>query len=96
MTTMDISSNDPLTLLTATAEGAAVLSNETIQTWIQKEKIIVDIVWIIDNSGSMNPYQNLLGNNIHIHANVHVLFSDFQMAFITTDDPSFVDVSHHW
>ena len=69
-----------------------MLSNETIQTWIQKEKIIVDIVWIIDNSGSMNPYQSLLGNNMDIFMQMFMGYSpDFQMAFITTDDPSFVD-----
>ena len=93
LTTMDISSNDPLApLITATAEGAAVLSNEKIQTWIQKESIIVDIVWIIDNSGSMHPYQNLLGNNMDIFMQMFMSYSpDFQMAFITTDDPLFVD-----
>ena len=92
LTTMDISSNDPLDpLFTATAEGAAVLSNETIQSWIQREKIIVDIVWIIDNSGSMNPYQNLLGNNMDIFMQMFMSYSpDFQMAFITTDQPDFV------
>ena len=92
LTTMDISSNDPLVpLFTASAEGAAVLSNETIQTWIQKEKIIVDIVWIIDNSGSMGPYQNLLGANMDIFMQMFMSYSpDFQMAFITTDQPAFV------
>ena len=91
LTTMDISSNDPLTpLLTATAEGAAVLSNEKIQTWIQKNQIIVDIVWIIDNSGSMNSYQNLLGNNMDIFMQMFLNYSpDFRMAFITTDNPTF-------
>lgn len=95
LTTMDIQSNDPLTALyRATAEGAAVLSNETIQTWIQKEKLIVDIVWIIDNSGSMNPYQSLLGANMDIFMQMFLGYSpDFQMAFITTDDPTFVDGS---
>ena len=93
LTTMDISSNDPLDpLLVATAEGAAVLSNETIQSWIQREKIIVDIVWIIDNSGSMNPYQNLLGMNMDIFMQMFMSYSpDFQMAFITTDQPDFVN-----
>lgn len=93
LTTMDIQSNDPLTsLYRATAEGAAVLSNETIQTWIQKEKIVVDIVWIIDNSGSMNPYQWLLEANMDTFMQIFMGYSpDFQMAFITTDDPMFVN-----
>jgi len=93
LTTMDISSNDPLTpLLTATAEGAAVLSNETIQTWIQKNEVIVDIIWVIDNSGSMNTYQNLLGQNMDLFMTMFLNYSpNFQMAFITTDDPLFVN-----
>ena len=46
VTTFDISSNDPLTpLFPASAIGAAVLSNETIQSWVQKNEIIVDIIW---------------------------------------------------
>ena len=93
LTTMDISSNDPLhSLLTASAEGAAVLSNETIQTWIQKNEVIVDIIWIIDNSGSMNTYQNLLGQNMDVFMTMFLNYSpDFRMAFITTDDPTFVN-----
>lgn len=92
LTTMDIDSNDPLTpVFVATAEGAAVLSNERIQTWIQKEKIIVDIVWIIDNSGSMYSYQSLLGTNMDVFMQMFMSYSpDFQIAFITTDDYSFV------
>jgi len=93
LTTLDISSNDPLVpLFTATAEGAAVLSNEKIQTWTQKEKIIVDIVWIIDNSGSMHNYQSLLGNNMDIFMQMFMSYSpDFRIMFITTDDPLFVN-----
>jgi hypothetical protein len=62
LTTYDISSTDPLTpLFNATAEGSAVLSNERIQRWIQDSKLIVDIIWVIDNSGSMSVYQSMLG-----------------------------------
>lgn len=91
LTTMDIASNDPLTpLLRATAEGAAVLSNEQIQSWIQKNEVVVDIIWIIDNSGSMNTFQNLLGMNMDVFMQMFLNYSpDFRMAFITTDDPSF-------
>ena len=93
LTTMDIASNDPLkSLLTATAEGAAVLSNEQIQSWTQKNEVIVDIIWIIDNSGSMNPYQNMLGLNMGIFMTTFMNYSpDFRMAFITTDDSLFQD-----
>lgn len=89
--TYDIESNDPANAtFAAYAEGAAVLSNERIQSWIQQTKILVDIVWIIDNSGSMYPYQNLLGQNMEAFMNIFLTYSpDFQIAFITTDDPTF-------
>lgn len=92
-TTFDIHSSDPLIPTYAgRAVGAAVVSNETIQTWIQKEKIVVDIIWIIDNSGSMNSYQSLLGQNMDVFMTMFLNYSpDFRMAFITTDDPSFQD-----
>jgi len=92
LTTIDIASNDPLNPQSiATAEGSAVLSNEKIQSWIQKSVLMIDIVWIIDNSGSMNFYQGLLGNNMSNFMNIFLSYSpDFQMVFITTDDPTFV------
>jgi len=91
-TTFDVKSNDPLNpSLVASAVGAAVLSNEQIQSWVQMQQIIVDIVWIIDNSGSMNTFQNLLGQNMDTFMNMFMSYSpDFQMVFITTDNPMFV------
>lgn len=89
--TYDIQSNDPLNAtFAAYAEGAAVISNEKIQNWIQQTTIFVDIVWVIDNSGSMLPYQNLLGQNMEAFMNIFLTYlPDFQMSFITTDDPTF-------
>jgi len=92
LTTFEILSSDPLNpVFAAFAEGAAVLSNEKIQSWIQKSVLMIDIVWIIDNSGSMNFYQSLLGNNMADFMNIFLSYSpDFQMAFITTTEPTFV------
>jgi hypothetical protein len=92
LTTYDISSTDPLTpLFNATAEGSAVLSNETIQRWIQDSKLIVDIIWVIDNSGSMSVYQSMLGQNMADFMQVFLSYSpDFQITFITTDSPELV------
>ena len=91
-TLFDITSSDPKTpLYGAFTEGAAVISNEVIERWIQETKIIVDIIWIVDNSGSMMPFQNLLGLNMADFMTVFLSYSpDFQMAFITTDSPIFV------
>ena len=91
-TLFDITSSDPKTpFYGAFTEGAAVISNEVIERWIQESKIIVDIIWIVDNSGSMMPFQNLLGLNMADFMTVFLSYSpDFQMAFITTDSPVFV------
>jgi len=92
-TIFEIHSSDPQTpLFEGSAIGAAVLDNETTQSWVQRSKIIVDILWVIDNSGSMMHYQNLLGSNMHIFMNMFMSYSpDFRIAFITTDSPFFVD-----
>ena len=91
-TIFDVTSSDPATpIYGAFTEGAAVLSNEVVQRWIQEATIVVDIVWIIDNSGSMMPFQNLLGQNMADFMLVFLSYTpDFQMAFITTDNPNFV------
>ena len=87
LTNFDVTSNDPATpVVAAFAEGAAVISNEVIQSWIQEEKVIVDIVWVIDNSGSMFPYQSMLANNMEAFMNIFLSYApDFKMMFITTD-----------
>ena len=92
LTTFDILSSDPLNpVFAAFAEGAAVLSNEKTQSWIQKSILMIDIVWIIDNSGSMNFFQSMLGNNMADFMQIFLSYSpDFQMVFITTDNPTFI------
>ena len=76
-------------MIAAYAEGAAVISNEVIQSWIQEEKIIVDIIWVIDNSGSMFPYQSMLADNMEAFMNIFLSYApDFKMMFITTDSAS--------
>ena len=87
-----VESNDPAQpIYEASAIGNAVLSNEVHQTWIQDSEVVIDIVWIIDNSGSMTGYQSLLGNNMGYFMNILLSYSpNYQMVFITTDNPSFV------
>ena len=92
LVTIDVTSNDPANpLYNMTIKGSGVLSNETRQRWVQRNEVIVDIVWVIDNSGSMAPFQNLLGLNIEFFMNIFLSYSpNYQMAFITTDSPNFV------
>jgi hypothetical protein len=90
--TFEIQSNDPLVhVYGGSAIGAARLSNEVHQSWFQENTVVVDIIWVIDNSGSMNTFQNLLGINMGNFMNMFMRFSpDYQIAFITTDNPAFV------
>jgi hypothetical protein len=90
--TFEVESNDPLVhVYGGIAEGSAKLSNEVMQSWYQENNVIVDIIWVIDNSGSMNTFQNLLGINMGNFMNMFLSFSpDYQIAFITTDNPTFV------
>ena len=87
LTSFDVNSNDPLNpVIEAFAEGNATMSNEQIQTWIQKSSLVVDIIWIIDNSGSMSPYQMMLAQNMEAFMNIFLGYTpDFKMMFITTD-----------
>jgi len=58
----------------------------------QEEVANADILFVIDNSCSMHSHQTNLKNNfasfINVFANSGV---DYQLAFITTDNPNFVD-----
>ena len=87
----EILSNDPLhPVVDTSAIGSAVLSNETVQRWIQQNQLVVDIIWIIDNSGSMASVQSALGINMNMFMSSFLqYYPDFQMAFITTDSPLF-------
>jgi len=88
----EIHSSDPHSpLIASSAIGAAVLSNEIHHTWVQEESVIVDIIWVIDNSGSMYGFQSLLSQNMTNFMNIFLSFApDYQIVFITTDNPTFV------
>lgn len=90
--TFEVHSNDPLVhVYGGSAEGSAVMSNEVTETWFQESDVVVDIIWVIDNSGSMLTFQTLLGTNMTNFMNMFLSFSpDYKIAFITTDDPTFV------
>lgn len=86
-----IDSNDPLeprkSILTT---GETMISTTMVESYIQGSMIYVDIIWIIDNSGSMHSFQNKLSSNIGDFINLFMAYSpNFQMAFITTDWPHF-------
>ena len=88
----DVMSNDPKTpVATAGAVGIGSTGNEMSESWVQQPNSKLDIVWVIDNSGSMSLYQSKLGINMVLFMNMLLSFNpDYQMGFITTDDDSWL------
>jgi len=84
---IDVYSNDPLDPV-ITANQIADSSYGTLieETFEQAIVNSVDIMFIIDNSGSMGSKQAQLANNFDIFMNVFQLSGvDYHMGFITTD-----------
>ena len=67
--------------------GTGDIEHWIVEEWIQEEERIYDILWVIDNSGSMRRFQNLLKNNIHSFVTQLLAPGnvDYRMGFITTD-----------
>lgn len=86
--TLKVHSNDPHEpVKDILAEGETMISTTMLETFTQGTAIFVDVVWVIDNSGSMRPFQNALSINMSNFMTSFLAYSpDFQMAFITTDD----------
>lgn len=56
------------------------------QTWQQEEIPVLDVLWVIDNSGSMNQFQTSLSTNINSFITAFAQAgADYNMAVITTD-----------
>ena len=91
-----IDSNDPHEpLKSILTTGETMISTTMIESYIQGSTIFVDIIWVVDNSGSMNTFQNRLSSNIGDFINLFMNYSpDFQMAFVTTDDYGFINGTH--
>ena len=74
-------------------KGEGVIEEWFIDSWEQEEIPVLDILWVIDNSGSMSSHQSNLATNISYFMNNFIhLGVDFNMAVITTDDPSFSQI----
>lgn len=86
-----IASNDPQSPLKSfLMEGETMVSTTMIDSVIQGTNVNVDIIWVIDNSGSMRWAQTELAVNITNFINMFMSYGPtFQMAFITTDNPYF-------
>ena len=87
-----VHSSDPSTpVLRVYQHGTAVYNTTVSQAYIQEEIVKTDIIFVIDNSGSMMVYQNELANNMNMFMNVFVTLGiDYQIGVITTDKGYFI------
>lgn len=88
---IEVSSNDPVNpVVSADQFGIGSYESIILDEFEQDGMIGSDILFVIDNSGSMCGNQAQLANNFDTF--ITVLSSsgyDYQIAFITTDDPAF-------
>ena len=84
-----IDSNDPVRNEVEISQiGKGDVEHWIVEEWVQEEEKIYDILWVIDNSGSMRPFQSRLAQNIGNFVSLLSLDSsvDYRLGFITTDD----------
>jgi hypothetical protein len=91
---LTITSNDPMKASYEVQQyGEGVIEEWFIDSWEQEEVSMLDILWVIDNSGSMSPHQSNLATNISYFMNSFILSGvDFNMAVITTDRSDFSQI----
>ena len=85
-------SNDPYTpVLSIFQDGTSVYAESFTEFHIQEEIIKSDIIFIIDNSGSMFSYQTAVASNMSTFMNVFATLGiDYQIGVITTDKAYFL------
>ncbi len=79
--------DDPLTPEIEVIQfGEGVFEQFVTQTHVQEEIPLLDIIFVIDNSGSMSIFQQELSNQMTAFMNVFLATgADFHMGFVTTD-----------
>ena len=84
---IEITSNDPVTPLVITEQiGDGDVEQWYTQTWQQEEIPVLDVLWVVDNSGSMNQFQTNLSTNISSFMTAFAQTgADYHMSVITTD-----------
>ena len=83
---VEITGNDPYTPeVEVTQYGDGDVEQWFSETHIQEEIPILDILWVVDDSGSMGMFQTHLANNIGLFIQAFVATgADYHMAVITT------------
>lgn len=89
---MEVESDDPETpIATASQEGLGQYEGYVIDSFLQDGTVSTDILFVIDNSGSMGTNQSNLINNFDSFIGVFSAAGvDYQIGFITTDDENLV------
>jgi len=100
-----IEGNDPiLPLKEVVQHGEGDVEHWHIQNHIQEEMSLLDVLFVVDNSGSMNIFQQELSNQMSAFMNVFDSSgADYHLAVITTDEARFrqfdgyswIDSAHH-
>jgi|9_EtaG_2_1085328.scaffolds.fasta_scaffold01829_5 hypothetical protein len=82
-----IKGDDPLNPETEVVQfGAGDIEQVAIEEHTQEDVATLDIIFVIDNSGSMNIFQGELSNQMTAFMNVFLSTgADFHLGFITTD-----------
>jgi len=90
---VEVHSSDPVDpLVGVDQKGSGTYAALITETFEQVGTVKTDILFVIDNSGSMSRNQSNIKDNFDYFINVfNAASADFQIAFITTDDSSFVD-----
>jgi hypothetical protein len=86
-----IEGNDPAVPLKEIAQyGEGDVEHWHTQTYIQEEISLLDVLFVVDNSGSMNIFQQELSNQMISFMNVFDNSgTDYHLATITTDEARF-------
>ena len=89
-----ITGNDPiLPEIEVTQFGDGDVEQWFSQQWMQEEIPVLDILWVVDNSGSMRSHQTNLSANIGSFMGAFIASgADYNMAVITTDSWSFSSI----
>ena len=88
---LEIASNDPVNPLVIAETDAEGAYHDTITDLFEQAAIVkVDILFVVDNSGSMGQFQAELASNMNDFMNVFsTLGADYHIAVITTDSALF-------
>jgi hypothetical protein len=89
---LQVESNDPADpIVLANQDANGEYSSRTEEVFEQEEISAADIIFVVDNSGSMSIWQTALADNFNSFISVFISSGvDYQIGVITTDDASFV------